>query len=131
MSDEYFTKRKLYPNVDYYSGITLTAIGIPTSMFTVIFAIGRTAGWMAQWKASIDDKEDKKISRPRQLYQGKVRRQYEKAIARSPSKSDLATPTGSFSMPKQGVLDRTNSHKFMMAHRMSNANLASMLDDKA
>jgi len=64
LSDEYFIKRKLFPNVDFYSGITLTALGIPTSMFTVIFAVGRTPGWISQWKESIEDPV-RRIARPR------------------------------------------------------------------
>jgi len=75
LDDEYFIKRKLFPNVDFYSGITLTALGIPTSMFTVIFALGRTAGWISQWKESIEDPV-RRISRPRQLYTGTAQRQY-------------------------------------------------------
>ena len=69
LADEYFIKRKLYPNVDYYSGIVLTAIGVPRSMFTVIFALGRTIGWVTQWKEMMSEPV-KKISRPRQLYIG-------------------------------------------------------------
>lgn len=67
--DEYFTKRKLFPNVDFYSGLTLTAMGIPTSMFTVLFAIGRSAGWIAQWQESVEE-AGRRISRPRQCYIG-------------------------------------------------------------
>ena len=59
----------MFPNVDFYSGLTLTAIGIPTSMFTVLFAVGRSAGWIAQWKESVEEK-GRRISRPRQLYEG-------------------------------------------------------------
>ena len=75
LNDEYFVKRKLFPNVDFYSGLTLTAMGIPTSMFTVLFAIGRSAGWISQWKES-REVPDKKISRPRQLYIGSERREF-------------------------------------------------------
>ena len=56
LKDEYFTSRKLFPNVDFYSGLVLTAMGFPTSMFTVLFAIGRSAGWIAQWKESVQEK---------------------------------------------------------------------------
>jgi len=76
LSDEYFLKRKLYPNVDYYSGILLRAIGIPTSMFTVMFAMSRTVGWMAQWNEMISEGQ-MRISRPRQLYVGVPHRDYE------------------------------------------------------
>ncbi|MDQ8728774.1 citrate synthase [Bradyrhizobium sp. LHD-71] len=75
LSDDYFISRKLYPNVDFYSGITLKALGFPTSMFTVLFAVARTVGWIAQWKEMIDD-PNYKIARPRQLYTGDVERQY-------------------------------------------------------
>lgn len=69
MQDDYFIERKLYPNVDYYSGITLSALGFPSSMFTVLFAIARTVGWIAQWKEMIEDPLQR-IARPRQLYLG-------------------------------------------------------------
>ncbi len=75
LEDEYFVSRKLYPNVDFYSGIILDAIGFPTSMFTAIFALSRTVGWIAQWKEMIGDPQ-KKIGRPRQLYDGAARRDY-------------------------------------------------------
>jgi citrate synthase len=73
LQDDYFIERKLYPNVDFYSGIILKAMGFPTSMFTVLFAIARTVGWVAQWNEMI---EDPKIGRPRQLYTGAPRRPY-------------------------------------------------------
>ncbi len=76
LTDEYFVSRKLYPNVDFYSGIILEAIGFPTSMFTAIFALSRTVGWIAQWKEMIGDPQ-KKIGRPRQLYNGAPTRDYE------------------------------------------------------
>jgi citrate synthase len=75
LSDDYFISRKLYPNVDFYSGITLKALGFPTSMFTVLFAVARTVGWIAQWKEMIDD-PSYKIARPRQLFTGAAERQY-------------------------------------------------------
>ncbi len=75
LEDEYFVSRKLYPNVDFYSGIILDAIGFPTSMFTAIFALSRTVGWVSQWKEMIGDPQ-KKIGRPRQLYNGAPRRAY-------------------------------------------------------
>ena len=73
LEDEYFVSRKLYPNVDFYSGIVQRALGIPTAMFTCIFALARTVGWIAQWNEMISDPEQK-ISRPRQLYTGPTRR---------------------------------------------------------
>jgi citrate synthase len=81
LSDEYFVSRKLYPNVDFYSGIILDAIGFPTSMFTAIFALSRTVGWIAQWKEMIADPQ-KKIGRPRQLYNGAPARDYEPLASR-------------------------------------------------
>ena len=75
LNDEYFIEKKLYPNVDFYSGIILKAMGIPTNMFTALFAIGRTAGWISQWKEMIED-PIKKIGRPRQLYIGEDKRNY-------------------------------------------------------
>jgi citrate synthase len=74
LSDEYFISKKLYPNVDFYSGIILEAMGFPTSMFTPIFAISRTVGWISQWKEMIAD--NSKIGRPRQLYVGPERREF-------------------------------------------------------
>ncbi|MEO8136386.1 MAG: citrate/2-methylcitrate synthase, partial [Betaproteobacteria bacterium] len=73
LEDEYFVSRKLYPNVDFYSGIVQRALGIPVNMFTAIFALARTVGWVAQWTEMIAD-PDQKIGRPRQLYVGEKRR---------------------------------------------------------
>lgn len=78
LQDEYFIERNLYPNIDFYSGIALRAIGIPKNMFTVMFAIGRLPGWIAQWKESTQD-PDWKLNRPRQLYVGLKSRPYEEA----------------------------------------------------
>ena len=75
LSDQYFIERKLYPNVDFYSGITLKAMGFPTSMFTVLFAVARTVGWISQWSEMIEDPAQK-IGRPRQLYTGATKRDY-------------------------------------------------------
>jgi citrate synthase len=75
LSDDYFIKRKLYPNVDFYSGIIFRAIGIPESMFTAIFAVARTVGWVTQWNEMIED-PNQKIGRPRQLYTGVDRRSF-------------------------------------------------------
>ena len=76
LKDEYFIEKKLFPNVDFYSGIILKALGFPTSMFTVLFAIGRTVGWISQWKEMIEDPVNK-IGRPRQLYTGYKERPYQ------------------------------------------------------
>ena len=75
LEDDYFIKRKLYPNVDFYSGIVYKALGIPVSMFTAIFALARTVGWIAQWNELISD-PDQKIGRPRQLFTGAARRDF-------------------------------------------------------
>ncbi len=75
LSDEYFIERKLFPNVDFYSGITLSAMGFPTSMFTVLFSLARTVGWIAQWQEMMAD-PSQKIGRPRQLYTGPTERDY-------------------------------------------------------
>jgi citrate synthase len=82
LSDDYFIQKKLYPNIDFYSGITLKALGFPTDMFTVLFAIARTVGWIAQWKEMIED-PSQRIGRPRQLYTGAVERPYVPTEARS------------------------------------------------
>jgi citrate synthase len=75
LSDEYFIQRKLYPNIDFYSGITLRAMGFPSSMFTVLFALARTVGWIAQWTEMMED-DSQKIGRPRQVYTGAPKRDY-------------------------------------------------------
>jgi citrate synthase len=75
LEDEYFVSRKLYPNVDFYSGIILKAMGIPTSMFTVLFAVARTVGWVSQWKELIED-PSQRIGRPRQIYTGAAARDF-------------------------------------------------------
>jgi len=75
LHDEYFVERKLYPNVDFYSGIIYRALGIPNNMFTVMFAIARTVGWVAHWMEMMDDPEQR-IGRPRQLYTGSDLRDY-------------------------------------------------------
>ena len=75
LQDDYFVEEKLYPNIDFYSGITLRAMGFPVSLFTVLFAVARTVGWIAQWKEMIEDPEQR-IGRPRQLYIGKPTRDF-------------------------------------------------------
>ena len=75
LNDDFFVERKLYPNVDFYSGITLSAMGFPSEMFTVLFAVARTVGWVAQWREMIEDPEQR-IARPRQLYTGETQRSY-------------------------------------------------------
>ena len=75
LNDEYFVKRKLYPNVDFYSGVIYKALGIPTEMFTIMFTLPRLAGWLAHWDEFVEDPENK-IVRPRQIYKGYTRRDY-------------------------------------------------------
>jgi len=75
LSDEYFIERKLYPNVDFYTGLIYKAMGFPPKMFTVLFALGRLPGWIAQWREMIEDPETK-IGRPRQVYVGATERKY-------------------------------------------------------
>jgi citrate synthase len=75
LEDDYFAGRKLYPNVDFYSGLIYQAMGFPVTMFPVLFAIPRTSGWLAQWDEMLADKEQK-IARPRQVYAGAPRREY-------------------------------------------------------
>jgi len=82
LSDPYFIEKKLFPNVDFYSGVILSAIGFPTTMFTALFALARTVGWVAQWNEMIADPEQK-IGRPRQLYTGPTQRDYVPLDARS------------------------------------------------
>mmetsp|Transcript_41633 Transcript_41633/g.117766 ORF Transcript_41633/g.117766 Transcript_41633/m.117766 type:complete len:153 (+) Transcript_41633:2-460(+) len=76
LQDEYFTKRKLYPNVDFYTGIMLRAIGIPTSMFTVMFAMSRTVGWVSHWREMVSEGQ-MRIGRPRQIYGGIAERSFQ------------------------------------------------------
>src|SRR5262249_42267801 len=75
LEDDYFISRKLYPNVDFYSGLIYEAMGLPMAMFPVMFAIGRTSGWIAQWLEMVQDSEQK-IARPRQMYTGERTRDY-------------------------------------------------------
>jgi citrate synthase len=82
LEDDYFVSRKLYPNVDFYSGLIYQAMGFPVEMFPVLFAIPRTAGWLAQWDEMLRD-PDQKIARPRQIYIGPSRRDYVTRDARS------------------------------------------------
>jgi citrate synthase len=76
LADDYFKERNLYPNVDFYTGIAYRAMGIPTNMFTVMFAIGRLPGWIAQWKEMLEA-PNAKIGRPRQIYTGPQERPYD------------------------------------------------------
>ena len=81
LEDEYFVSRKLYPNVDFYSGLIYQAMGYPTDYFTVLFALGRLPGWLAQWEEMLSDSEQK-IARPRQVYVGYGERPYKSLISK-------------------------------------------------
>jgi citrate synthase len=102
LDDDYFTSRKLYPNVDFYSGIIYEALEIPTNMFTVIFAIPRTAGWVAQWMEMKDDPEQK-IARPRQIYTGARERQYVSVDDREGPEKILGPPARRPKRPRRGA----------------------------
>jgi citrate synthase len=102
LDDEYFTERKLYPNVDFYSGLIYEALRIPTEMFTVIFAIPRTAGWIAQWLELIDDSEQK-IARPRQVYTGPRQRDYVPVEDREGAEKITGPPARRPKRPRRGA----------------------------
>jgi citrate synthase len=102
LDDEYFTSRKLYPNVDFYSGIIYEALEIPTEMFTVIFAIPRTAGWVAQWMEMLDDPEQK-IARPRQVYTGERQRDYLPVADRKGPEKIVGPPARRPKRPRRGA----------------------------
>jgi citrate synthase len=102
LDDEYFTSRKLYPNVDFYSGIIYEAMEIPTNMFTVIFAIPRTAGWVAQWMEMNDDPEQK-IARPRQIYTGHRERDYVPGPEREGPEKIVGPPARRPKRPRRGA----------------------------
>jgi len=90
LEDEYFVSRKLYPNVDFYSGLIYEALNLPKEMFTVMFAIPRTSGWIAQWLEMLND-PDTRIARPRQVYTGERARRY---VPIEERKQRVETPTG-------------------------------------
>jgi citrate synthase len=102
LEDDYFTERKLYPNVDFYSGIIYEAMGIPTDMFTVIFAIPRTAGWVAQWMEMQEDPE-KKIARPRQIYTGERELEYVGIDDREGPEKIVGPPARRPKRPRRGA----------------------------
>jgi citrate synthase len=93
LQDDYFVSRKLYPNVDFYSGLIYQAMGFPLDFFPVLFAIPRCAGWLAQWEEMIDD-DEQKIARPRQIYTGHERRDYVAMDARKSPVHAAGTPSG-------------------------------------
>ncbi len=102
LDDEFFTSRKLYPNVDFYSGIIYEALEIPAEMFTVIFAIPRTAGWVAQWMEMLDDSEQK-IARPRQIYTGERQRDYLPVADREGPEKIVGPPARRPKRPRRGA----------------------------
>jgi citrate synthase len=102
LDDEFFTSRKLYPNVDFYSGIIYEALEIPTEMFTVVFAIPRTAGWLAQWMEMSDDSEQK-IARPRQIYTGERDREYVPVAEREGPEKIVGPPARRPKRPRRGA----------------------------
>jgi citrate synthase len=102
LEDDFFTSRKLYPNVDFYSGIIYEALGIPTNMFTVIFAIPRTAGWIAQWMEMQEDPETK-IARPRQIYTGAREREYAPLEQRDGPEKIVGPPARRPKRPRRGA----------------------------
>jgi len=102
LDDDYFTSRKLYPNVDFYSGIIYEALGGPNEMFTVIFAIPRTAGWVAQWMEMKDDSEQK-IARPRQIYTGERERTYVRVDDREGDEKIVGPPARRPKRPRRGA----------------------------
>jgi citrate synthase len=102
LDDEFFTSRKLYPNVDFYSGLIYEALGIPTAMFTVIFAIPRTSGWVAQWM-ELNDDDEQKIARPRQVYTGERERQYAAIDDREGPEKITGPPARRPKRPRRGA----------------------------
>ena len=102
LDDDFFTERKLYPNVDFYSGLIYEALGIPTDMFTVIFAIPRTSGWVAQWMEMLDDPE-LKIARPRQIYTGKRDEDYVPIEEREGEEKITGPPARRPKLPRRGA----------------------------
>jgi citrate synthase len=100
LDDEFFTDRKLYPNVDFYSGLIYEALNLPTDMFTVMFAIPRTSGWVAQWTEMLDD-DDTKIARPRQIYTGAGSREYQR-IGERESRTDKPSSETTLIDPTKG-----------------------------
>jgi citrate synthase len=102
LDDEFFTERKLYPNVDFYSGLIYEALGIPTDMFTVIFAIPRTSGWVSQWMEMIEDSEQK-IARPRQIYPGKRDEEYVPVAERTGEEKITGPPARRPKRPRRGA----------------------------
>ena len=111
LTDEYFIKRKLYPNVDFYSGVIYKALGIPTEFFTVLFAVPRIAGWLAHWTEFLDDPENK-IVRPRQIYKGYRTRNYQPVEKRDKQADyDLKVITDMYELRRDAALDYMKNEK--------------------
>lgn len=105
LTDEYFIKRKLYPNVDFYSGVIYKALGIPTEMFTMLFTLPRLAGWFAHWYEFLDDPHNK-IVRPRQIYKGYKRRNFEDMDQRIKRvDQDLTCKTATYDVRREASLE--------------------------
>ena len=105
LTDEYFIKRKLYPNVDFYSGVIYKALGIPTEMFTILFTLPRLAGWLAHWYEFLDDPHNK-IVRPRQIYKGYKRRTFEDMASRDKKvEQDLTYKTAVTDVRRESALE--------------------------
>ncbi len=103
LEDDYFVSRKLYPNVDFYSGLIMKALGIPINMFTAVFALSRTTGWLAHWKEMIED-PDQRITRPRQLYVGPTLRSYVSLDARSKTNGSASKMPSGPAMPNEASI---------------------------
>jgi citrate synthase len=110
LRDEYFIKRKLYPNVDFYSGIILRTLGIPTSMYTVMFAMARSCGWITQWKEMVEENQ-MRIGRPRQMYLGYEERNYQEMRKRDPNYTPSPVSKPSTPSQKQPIQRRMSSFK--------------------
>lgn len=111
LTDDYFIKRKLYPNVDFYSGVIYKALGIPTEFFTVLFAIPRIAGWLAHWTEFLDDPENK-IVRPRQIYKGYRNRPYQNIDGREKKADyDLKVNLDMYELRREHALDYQKSER--------------------
>ena len=105
LSDPYFIKKKLYPNVDFYTGVIYKALGFPTDMFPILFAIPRTAGWLAHWKEFLSDK-DRRIVRPRQNYVGVGEREYTSIHSREEKEHNLDSYVSAVSRRRNAALNR-------------------------
>ena len=116
LTDEYFIKRKLYPNVDFYSGVIYKALGIPTEMFTILFTLPRLSGWLAHWYEFLDDPHNK-IVRPRQIYKGYTRRNYENVGQRKQKvDQDLDYKVAVTDVRREAALDHGKALRKMEKH---------------